>query len=204
MPRAIALLDYGAGNLTSVRKGFAAAGADVFTPAVPAEIEPASGIVIPGVGHFGATAALDDSWRTALRDVVRRGIPVLGICLGLQWFFEASEEAPGLAGFGAISGRCSRLAEGQKIPHVGWNILRIRRRSKLLAGVADGSYAYFTHSYAAPVTDECIAVTDYGGAFASVVERDNIFGVQFHPEKSGSAGIEILANFVSIVAGRRC
>jgi imidazole glycerol-phosphate synthase subunit HisH len=204
MPGAIALVDYGAGNLMSVRKGLAAAGGDVFTPAAPANIEEAVGIVVPGVGHFAATAALDELWRAALRDAIGREVPLLGICLGLQWLFEASEEAPNLPGFAAISGRCSRLQDGQKVPHVGWNVLRIRRPSRLLAGVADGSYAYFAHSYAAPPTEECVAVTGYGGAFASVVERNNVFGVQFHPEKSGHMGIHILANFVRIAASRPC
>jgi glutamine amidotransferase len=193
----IALIDYGAGNLTSVRKGFAAAGAALFTPTLASQLEDASAIVVPGVGHFNATAALDEHWRGTIGELVRRGTPLLGICLGLQWLFEGSEEAPELPGFGALDGRCSRLPAGRKVPHVGWNVLAVRK-SRLLAGIPDGTYAYFTHSYAAPVTGACTAVTEYGAPFASAVENDRVFGVQFHPEKSGPAGVEVLRNFVAM------
>jgi glutamine amidotransferase len=193
----IALIDYGAGNLTSVRKGLAAAGADVVTPPHPDALEDASGIVVPGVGHFSATASLDGAWRDAIARMTRRGTPLLGICLGLQWLFEGSEEAPGQPGLGVLRGTCVRLPPGQKVPHVGWNVLATRD-CRLLAGVPAGTYAYFTHSYAAPVTDASTAVTEYGLRFASAVEQDNIFGVQFHPEKSGPAGVRILSNFVAL------
>ena len=193
----IALIDYGAGNLTSVRKGFAAAGADVVTPAQPEALEGASGIVVPGVGHFSATASLNGAWRDAIARMTRRGTPLLGICLGLQWLFDGSEEAPDQPGLGLLRGTCVRLPPGQKVPHVGWNVLATRD-SRLLAGVPAGTYAYFTHSYAAPVTDASTAVTEYGMPFASAVEQDNIFGVQFHPEKSGPAGVRILTNFVAL------
>jgi glutamine amidotransferase len=197
----IALIDYGAGNLTSVRKGFAAAGAAIFTPATPAQLEDASAIVVPGVGHFNATAALDETWRRAIRDLVHRGAPLFGICLGLQWLFNGSDEAPDLPGFGALEGRCSRLPAGRKVPHVGWNVLALRK-SRLLSGIPDRTYAYFTHSYAAPVTESCTAVTEYGVPFASVVETGNVFGVQFHPEKSGPSGLQILRNFVALSRSR--
>jgi glutamine amidotransferase len=193
----IALIDYGAGNLTSVRKGFAAVGADLFTPTVPSELADAAAVVVPGVGHFAATASLDDVWRHEIENVVRGGIPLLGICLGLQWLFEGSDEAPAVRGLSALEGRCARLPPGRKVPHVGWNALSTRQ-SRLLADVPDGTYAYFTHSYAAPVTAACIAVTEYGIPFAAAVERANVFGVQFHPEKSGAAGLQILRNFVTL------
>lgn len=193
----IAVIDYGAGNLTSVRKGLLAAGAGIFTPATPDELENASGIVVPGVGHFSATASLNEQWRSAIGHLVQRGTPLLGICLGLQWLFEGSDEAPELTGLGALSGRCTRLPAGRKIPHVGWNVLSVRQ-SRLLADIPDRTYAYFTHSYAVPVTDACVAVTEYGMPFASVVESRNVFGVQFHPEKSGPAGVQILRNFVAL------
>lgn len=197
----IALIDYSAGNLTSVRKGFAAAGAAVFTPATPAELGGARAVVVPGVSHFGTTVALTPQWRQAITACVREGVPLLGICVGLQWLFDGSDEAPGVSGLGVIRGRCTRLPAGQKVPHVGWNTLEVRRSSQLLQGVADRSFAYFSHSYAAPITDECAATTSHGVAFASVVERDNVYGVQFHPEQSGASGIRVLTNFVAIAGG---
>ena len=203
----IALIDYGAGNLTSVRKGFSAAGADLYTPSSPADLHRASAIVVPGVGHFAATAALEGAWREAILAAVTARKPLLGICLGLQWLFDGSDEAPGVRGLGLLSGACRRLSSGVgdgdrplKIPHVGWNSLAAVRRSALLEGVADGAQVYFTHSYAAPVTPATIATTTHGDTFASIVEQDNAFGVQFHPEKSGAAGLRILENFVAIAA----
>jgi glutamine amidotransferase len=194
----IALIDYGAGNLTSVRKGFAAAGADVFTPGHPSELTGAAGIVVPGVGHFAATAGLAEGWRAAIREALDRGAFLLGICLGQQWLFEGSDEAPDVPGLGAIRGRCRRLPPLVKVPHVGWNSLEIRRPSRLLAGVPDGTQAYFTHSYAAEVTDETVATTTHAVPFASVVESGRLFGVQFHPEKSADAGVQMLRNFVHL------
>jgi glutamine amidotransferase len=194
----IALIDYGAGNLTSVRKGFAAAGAELFTPRRPHELEGASGVVVPGVGHFSATAALDSEWRAAIRGSLDRGVPLFGICLGQQWLFEGSEEDPEVTGLGAIRGHCRRLPPTLKVPHVGWNSLEIVRPSRLLAGIEPGTQAYFTHSYAAEITPEAVATTTHAAPFASVVETDLLFGVQFHPEKSGNAGVQMLRNFVAI------
>jgi imidazole glycerol-phosphate synthase subunit HisH len=194
----LALIDYGAGNLTSVRKGFAAVGAPLFTPACPSDLQRAAGIVVPGVGHFGATGALAEGWREAIDEAVRGGMPLLGICLGLQWLFEGSDEAPGVPGLGAIAGRCVRLPPTLKVPHVGWNSLRISSPSRLLDGVADSSQVYFTHSYAAPVTPVTTAVTTHSAAFSAVVETGHVFGVQFHPEKSAAAGLRILSNFAGI------
>jgi imidazole glycerol-phosphate synthase subunit HisH len=199
----IALIDYGAGNLTSVRKGFAAAGAELFTPADPSALGRATGIVVPGVGHFGATAALGGPWTLAIRSAVNEGRPLLGICLGMQWLYDGSDEAPGVAGLGVVPGRCSRLASGAgvKVPHVGWNSLHAPHASRLLAGVPEGAQVYFTHSYAAPVTAESAATCVHGSTFAAAVERGHIFGVQFHPEKSSDGGIRILRNFVAAVRG---
>jgi glutamine amidotransferase len=198
----IALIDYGAGNLTSVRKGFAAAGAQLFTPAAPSELTAAEAIVVPGVGHFGATRAIGDDWRMAIRGAIAAGRPFLGICLGLQWLFDGSEEAPEVPGLGAIHGRCARITAPfpLKVPHVGWNSLQLRRHGPLLNGVDDGTHVYFTHSFAAPVTSECVATTTHGAAFGAVVSAANVHGVQFHPEKSGPAGLRILQNFIAIAA----
>lgn len=198
MTTPIALIDYGAGNLASVRKGLVAAGADVFIPADPSGVSRAAGIVVPGVGHFAATAALTDRWRSAIHAAIRARRPLLGICLGQQWLFEGSAEAPGVPGLGVLNGHCDRLTGTGKVPHVGWNTVTIRRQSTLLNGLSDGSYAYFTHSYAAPIGRECVGITSSGCEFASVVEQDRVFGVQFHPEKSGRDGIRLLENFVAI------
>jgi imidazole glycerol-phosphate synthase subunit HisH len=198
--RGIALIDYGAGNLTSVRKGFDAAGARLFTPSAPADLADAAAVVVPGVGHFGATAALSSDWRSAIRNALDRGAPMLGICLGLQWLFESSTEAPELEGLGAMPGRCERLPPVVKVPHVGWNSLEMLRPSAILKGVPDRTQVYFTHAYAAPLAAETVAATTHGKRFSAVVERGSLFGVQFHPEKSGDAGIRVLSNFVAIAA----
>ena len=195
----IALIDYGAGNLTSVVKGLTAVGANVRVVTTPVDLAGANGIAIPGVGHFNATASLDDGWRRALSTAIDRRVALIGICLGLQWLFEGSEETPELAGFGLLAGRCFRLSGDVKVPHVGWNTLDTSaRESRLFAGVDSGASAYFTHSYAAPVTDALSARTTHGVPFAAAVERGNVFGVQFHPEKSGPTGLTILRNFVTI------
>jgi imidazole glycerol-phosphate synthase subunit HisH len=193
----IALIDYGAGNLTSVRKGLAAAGAAFYTPAAPFELARARGVVVPGVGHFGATAALDAEWRRAILDGVAAGRPLLGICLGLQYLFEGSDEAPDVPGLGLLRGRCVRLPAIVKVPHVGWNELTLTRPARLTRDLAAGTQAYFTHSYAAPVTGACVAETSYGATFASIVEDGAVSGMQFHPEKSGPAGIALLRAFVA-------
>ena len=194
----IALVDYGAGNLTSVRKGFAAAGGDLFTPGHPSELARAAAIVVPGVGHFAATAALDEGWRSAILRALDRGALLLGICLGQQWLFEGSDEDPAVPGLGVIHGRCRRLPPTLKVPHVGWNSLDMQKPSRLLAGIASGTQAYFTHSYAAEITAETVATTTHAEPFASVVESGQLFGVQFHPEKSGESGIRMLRNFVAL------
>jgi imidazole glycerol-phosphate synthase subunit HisH len=197
----IAVIDYRAGNLASVAKAFASVGADARLVRSAAEAAGAVAIVVPGVGHFGATTAIDDAWRELLGGHVRAGRPILGICLGMQWLFESSEEAPGCPGLGALPGSCRRLASvvgsaRVKIPHVGWNALEVLRPSRSLEGVANGSYVYFTHSYAAPVGEACVSATTHGERFAAVVESGSIWGTQFHPEKSGEVGLRILRNFV--------
>jgi glutamine amidotransferase len=198
----IALIDYGAGNLTSVKKALTALGAEFTVPETPTLCEKASALIVPGVGHFSATMALDAPWRLAIGRAVDAGTPLLGICVGMQWLYEGSEEAPDVPGLGVLRGRV-RLLRGDasqrlKIPHVGWNALDLPRQSRLLSGLAAGAHVYFTHSYAAPVTGDCVASTTHAESFAAAVERDHVFGVQFHPEKSGEAGLQILRNFLQV------
>jgi len=211
----IALIDYGAGNLTSVRKALTSLGADFLVPASPADIAGARGLIVPGVGHFSATTRLDEPWRQAIGDAVRAGTPLLGICVGMQWLFEGSEEAPEVPGLGVLPGRCRLLrgdaAQRMKIPHVGWNALQPSFApdravasegtpfpGRLLAGLPADPYVYFTHSFAAPVTGDCVAATTHAECFSAVVERGHVFGVQFHPEKSSDAGLRILRNFLDL------
>lgn len=209
----IALIDYGAGNLTSVRKAFAAIGADVFVPQAPGELAAAVAVVVPGVGHFDRTGSLDANWRDAILERVGEGRPMLGICLGMQWLFEGSDEAPNSPGLGLFGGQCYRLrgshatADGQagatdviKIPHVGWNALELRADAPIAQGVGPGAQVYFTHSFAAPITENTVAVTTHGEPFAAIVQRGYVAGVQFHPEKSGEVGLQILRNFLSMAS----
>jgi imidazole glycerol-phosphate synthase subunit HisH len=201
----IALIDYGAGNLTSVRKALTALGAEYATPASPDELARFSALIVPGVGHFAATSALVGPWRDTIGAAVRAGTPLLGICLGMQWLFEGSDEAPDVPGLGVLPGRVTRLRgnaeERLKIPHVGWNALDFRGTARILAGLEPHAHVYFTHSFAAPVTADCVAATSHAETFAAVVERGNVFGVQFHPEKSSEAGLRIMRNFLEVARG---
>jgi imidazole glycerol-phosphate synthase subunit HisH len=200
----IALIDYKAGNLTSVRKALAAIGADVYTPDTADDLAKAAGIIVPGVGHFGATRALDQPWVDAIVNRIGEGVPLLGICLGMQWLYESSEEAPELRGLGLLSGSCRKLRPAPseppiKVPHVGWNRLDRSGEGSIVDDVPDGAQVYFTHSYIAPVTPHTVAATEHGEVFASIVQRGQIAGVQFHPEKSGEVGLTILRNFKRMV-----
>jgi imidazole glycerol-phosphate synthase subunit HisH len=198
----IALVDYGAGNLTSVRKALAAIGADVWTPTVPGELARAHGIVIPGVGHFQSTKALTGEWRNAISWEANNRLPILGICVGLQWLFSGSAEAPSVPGLDFFHGTCFDLAGtagSLKVPHVGWNNLVIDRPSALLDGVESGTQVYFTHSFAAPLCGDTVAACEYGIRFSAAVQYHNVAAVQFHPEKSGEAGLRILSNWFTRV-----
>ena len=199
----VALIDYRAGNLTSVTKGLVAVGADVRLIDSPAGLDGAGAIVIPGVGHFAATAAIHADWRRAIRRAIDDGRPLLGICLGLQWLFEGSAEAADLDGLGVFAGRCFELSGDVKVPHVGWNTLApSSQASRLLDGLPSSASAYFTHSFAAPLGDDTTATTTHGQTFTSVVERDRVAAVQFHPEKSGATGLRVLANFLAMARER--
>ena len=196
----IALIDYGAGNLTSVKKALAAVGADVRVPQQPEDLADTAGIIVPGVGHFGATQRLGGAWTDAILARVGEGRPLLGICLGMQWLFESSDEAPDVPGLGLLAGRCYRLdADTVKIPHVGWNDVQVEQPASILDGVVSGSQVYFTHSYVAPTSGDTAATTMHGARFAAAVQRGYIAGVQFHPEKSGDVGLRVLRNFVALV-----
>lgn len=197
----IALIDYGAGNMTSVIRGLRRAGLDPVIPSAPEALADVSGIVVPGVGHFAATSALSADWREALLARVQAGVPLLGICLGMQWLFDDSTEAVGVPGLGVLEGTCAQLdGAAVKVPHLGWNTLTPTGTSRLLDGIDTGAFAYFAHSYAAPVGPHTAATTTHGSSFASVVERDNVFGAQFHPELSAQVGERLLANFARIVS----
>jgi glutamine amidotransferase len=196
----VTVIDYKAGNLTSVLKALRHLGAEVeVTDGDLAPVGLAERIVLPGVGHFAATQRLDVTGLTpAIRAAIERGVPFLGICVGMQWLYAGSSEAPSQPGLAHFPERCTRFSEShEKVPHVGWNSLEARSGSRLLAGVEPGEFVYFTHSYKAPVTADTAAVTHYIEPFASAVERGNVMGVQFHPEKSAATGLKILGNFLS-------
>ena len=210
----IAIIDYKAGNLTSVVKTLRYLGAesgksgrpeDLLVTQDPADLRRAAKIVLPGVGHFRSTQLLHDLDLTqATRESIKQGTPFLGICVGLQWLYDGSTEAEATDGLCHFGGSCEHFpvtfADAPlKSPHVGWNSLdTIRPGSRLLAGIAPGSFVYYTHSWRAPVSSDTAAVTNYGGPFTAVVERDNVMGVQFHPEKSADTGLQILRNFLAL------
>ena len=202
----IAVIDYRAGNLTSVVKALRFLGSkDIVVTQSPSEVLRANKIVLPGVGHFRATQLLHNlGLADATREAVRAGSPFLGICVGLQWLYEGSTESPETPGLGWFEGQCERFPatfEGSdlKSPHVGWNSLEtIRADSRLLTAVKPGSFVYYTHSWRAPVSADTAATTQYGGGFTAVVERGNVMGVQFHPEKSAETGLRVLRNFLEM------
>ena len=194
----IAIVDYQAGNLASVRKALDHLGYESAITADPEAIARADKIVLPGVGNFQATTALAGPLQKAVTKAISREVPVLGICLGMQWMFESSQEAPQLRGLGLFAGQCAKFPAEVKSPHVGWNQLQLRGASRLLHGLPENSFVYFTHSYRAPLVESTVAGCAYGGTFSAAVERGQLFGVQFHPEKSGTAGLRLLGNFCQL------
>jgi glutamine amidotransferase len=195
----IAILDYDAGNLTSVKKAVDYLGYPCVVTSNPREVERADKILLPGVGHFSATSNLETrGLSTVVRNAISREIPLLGICLGMQWMFECSEEAPGVVGLALLRGRCRRFADRVKVPHVGWNHLQVRESGRLFQGVPSNTFMYFTHSYWAPVVEDTTAECEYGSTFSAAIEHANLFGVQFHPEKSGDPGLMVLRNFCEL------
>ena len=192
----IAIIDYGAGNLASVVKAIRHLGRECVVTGDADDVLSAEKLIIPGVGNFAATLPLSDGdLGTGIQSAITSQKPVLGICLGLQWMFEGSDEADDLRGSGIFPGRCARFSDRVKSPHVGWNQIAIEPRSRLLRDIPSGSYVYFTHSYWAPLCGDTIATCTYDAPFTAAAERGNLFGVQFHPEKSGPVGMKILENF---------
>jgi glutamine amidotransferase len=197
----VAVLDYGVGNLHSAAKALDRAGAEVRVVPTVAEAGGAAGLVVPGVGAYGAclNGLASAGGAAAVAGWLEGGRPLLGICVGMQLLFEASEEGPVSDGVGVVPGKIRRLTGDVKIPHIGWDEVTVRSGSRLFAGLGDGTRFYFVHSYAPePDGDAVAAVCDYGGRFAAAVEHGNLFGTQFHPEKSGGAGLALLANFVTV------
>jgi glutamine amidotransferase len=196
----IAIVDYRAGNLASVKKALDCVSTGAVVTSDPEVVAAADKIVLPGVGHFGATAALSEGGlREAIAESIGRGVPFLGICVGFQWMMESSQEAPNVPGLGLWRGECERFPADVKSPHVGWTQLAIRNgSSRLLRGIPSEAFVYFTHSFRVPVLTATIAECEYGGAFSAAVERDNLFGAQFHPEKSGAVGLKVLENFCGL------
>ena len=203
----IAIIDYGAGNIQSVSKALAHIGCDCFVTRDKDEILKADSAVLPGVGSFGDTVDSLNKYgiKDAIREYIASGKPFLGICLGMQLLFPASEESPGAAGLGIYDGSISRIpnGEGLKIPHMGWNSLEINPKSRLFKGIEKNPYVYFVHSYFLHAADRELvaATTEYGVTIDAAVERGNVFATQFHPEKSGETGLQILRNFAEIVEG---
>jgi glutamine amidotransferase len=195
----VTVIDYKAGNLTSVLKALRHLGTETeVTDGDLALVDAAERIVLPGVGHFAATERLDATGLTpAIRAAIARGVPFLGICVGMQWLYAGSSEAPNQPGLGHFAESCTRFPESnEKVPHVGWNSLEIRKGSRLLKSVELGEFVYFTHSYRAPVTSDTAAITQYIEPCAAAGARGNGMGGQFHPEKSGATGLKILGNFL--------
>ncbi|MGB6944802.1 MAG: imidazole glycerol phosphate synthase subunit HisH [Bryobacteraceae bacterium] len=196
----ITILDYGAGNLRSVQNTLGEIGAEYELVRDAAGLGRAAKIILPGVGHFGQMMrALDQMQvREALLERIRAGVPFLGICLGLQALFESSEEAPEERGLGLFPGEIRRFPATARVPHMGWNEIEPRNAAKLLANLAPHPYLYFAHSYYAPVNDATAATCQYNVPYTAVLETKNIFGVQFHPEKSGPIGLKVVRNFVEL------
>lgn len=195
----VAIVDYGAGNLQSVKKAFDSLGRDNVITSDPERVSRASKLVLPGVGHFASTANIARlDLQVSIANAMHRGVPFLGICVGMQWLFQGSAESPETAGLGVFPGQCERFPARVKSPHVGWNALQIHSESRLFRGIESLSFVYFTHSFRCPLRNETVAECDYGGTFSAAVERDHLFGVQFHPEKSGPAGLKLLANFCAL------
>jgi imidazole glycerol-phosphate synthase subunit HisH len=196
----IAIIDYGAGNIRSIGNGLKKAGAKAEIVSDPRMLETADAIVLPGVGSFGDAMDKLARFKPAIVEAVESGKPFLGLCLGEQVIFESSEESPGTEGLGLFKGGCRRFKGQLKVPHMGWNTITLAKDTPLLAGIEGGEYFYFVHSYYVVPNDKGViaAETDYGVRFPSVVSSGSVYACQFHPEKSGDRGLEILRNFIGL------
>ncbi len=196
----IGIIDYGAGNLRSVQNTLAEIGAPYRLVHTPEQLRASAKLILPGVGHFGQMIHALDMMQ--LREPIRRNIservPFLGICLGLQALFESSDEAPELAGLGLMPGTVRRFEGDLRVPHMGWNQIHARPGAALLGNLGPAPYLYFAHSYYAPFVDATAATCEYGVPYTAVLESENLFGVQFHPEKSGLLGLRIVKNFLDL------
>jgi glutamine amidotransferase len=197
----IAIVDYGAGNIRSVERGLAYVGTPGKMTCDPGEIEAADGIVLPGVGAFESCMRQVAPLQDVITERIAAGVPFLGICLGMQMLYEASEEGGLVNGLGLVPGRVTRFDGRLKVPHMGWNSLSVHKEHPLLNGIQDGSYVYFVHSYRAGVNTNTVASSEYGGEFTAIVANDagNAVGTQFHPEKSGAIGLRMLKNFTAMI-----
>jgi imidazole glycerol phosphate synthase glutamine amidotransferase subunit len=194
------IVDYGAGNLRSVQNTLDKLGARYEVTNKPEVVQSATKVILPGVGHFGQMMrAIDDlGLRVPLVEKIRSATPFLGICVGLQCLFEESEESPGSTGLGIFSGSIRRFTGDARVPHMGWNSLAVRRECRLLEGLPNNTFTYFAHSYYAPLMEAAVAICAYVQPFSAVLQSNNIHAVQFHPEKSGPVGLQVMENFLKL------